>query len=285
MNPNQADFSPLSKRFFVHPSDDRLSSPVVGQGTMADYRRLSEYHYKAHPPATATRVLVLQYPQEDWRDRFGRLWDIPSETENGRSGFLAGVLVESLPSLSCAMREHALGQRYTHLPDTTSRATLLNREVRCISRVVIHPCLRGRGLAVRLVKAAIDSPTTRFTEALAAMGRVNPFFAKAGMQAYPRPSHEYDLRLIAAMQRIGLSAIDLAMLNHCRTHLDRQDESTQRWFRSELLRWHARNGGRSAARRSIHREDSAWKSAQERLLAEPVYYLTAAKTGPVAPPK
>lgn len=265
--------TPLAARLARCAQQDFLSALTIAPGGLDDYRRLAAYHYKAHLPATATRVLVMRYPSEDLGARFARIGQPSAATANPSDHLIVGVLVESLPGLSCAMREHALQGRYTNLPDTTSRAAMLNREVRCISRVVIHPCWRGLGLAVALVKASLASPMTRFTEALAAMGRVNPFFAKAGMRAYPRPSHEYDLRFMAVLKQIGLSAIDLSMLDRCRQIVAALDEEQRRWFAWELIRWHKRNGGRAASRRGINNPELAWKAAQERLLAEPVYYL------------
>src|SRR5205085_372514 len=101
-----------------------------------------------------------------------------------------GVLVRSLPQLCCQLRDLATGGRYRTLRRRDA-AVVLNREVRTISRVVIDPRVRGLGLAVRLVRHALThtSPAIHFTEALAAMGRVSPFFQHAGMTRYQRPLH------------------------------------------------------------------------------------------------
>lgn len=65
-----------------------------------------------------------------------------------------------------------------------SPIALLNAEVRCISRVIVHPSFRGLGIGVGLVRHALDTATTPYTEAIAAMGWVHPLFEKAGMEAF-----------------------------------------------------------------------------------------------------
>ncbi len=231
-------------------------------GTLTDYKGLKEHHYRADRPATATRVLTLVRSAHTATDRF---------TSTPARDQPVAVLLESLPSLSCTMRNYALNDRYGNWLTPRQQATLLNLEVRVISRVVVHPCWRGIGLAVRLVRAALQTPTTRYTEALAAMGRVNPFFQRAGMTAYPRPQHACDARLIQAMQSIGLNTVSLALTPQLSQRIKSLSTSTRDWFYKELYRWYRQNDGRSIA----HSTDPSThlQAARERLMLDPVYYL------------
>ena len=184
---------------------------------------------------------------------------------------MVAVLVESLPSLSCRMRDWATHDRYGgHLPPRP-RAMLLNAELRCISRVVVDPRWRGLGLAVRLVRDALASPTTPLTEAIAAMGRVNPFFERAGMTAYPRPTHAHDDRLIAALARAGIVARDLARTRWAWRQIQSLDPATRAWLLKELHRWYRQNAGRSAQHETDPRRQL--DVARQRLRLEPVYFL------------
>ena len=254
--------SSLASRFAALPAPHPADALRLRPGSLADYAALAEYHYKARKPATALRVLVL----EDRRPTVvGRFLSRPDQTK------VVAVLVESLPSLSCRMRDYALRDRYGGHLAPKPRAMLLNEEVRCISRVVVDPTWRGLGLAVRLVKSALAEPTTRYTEALAAMGKVNPFFERAGMTAYPRPAHAHDARLIAALARLGFAARDLATLEATWQRLEKRDEPDQRWFKKELHRWYRLNAGRAATHETDPRHQLV--VARERLLLEPVYYL------------
>ncbi len=231
-------------------------------GSLADYQTLKEHHYRADRPATATRVLALRCKSQSVTVRF-RGKPAGSQT--------VAVLIESLPSLSCTMRNWALRDRYGNWLEPRQRATLLNREVRVISRVVVHPCWRGIGLAVRLVKAALDQPTTIYTEALAAMGRVNPFFERAGMTAYPRPPHAFNARLNDAMRSVGLSPNCLASIEQTQSKIESLTQAQRDWFHRELYRWYRQNGGRSI----VHSTDPTihLHAARQRLLLDPVYYL------------
>jgi GNAT superfamily N-acetyltransferase len=72
--------------------------------------------------------------------------------------------------------------------------------VRTIARVVVVPRFRGIGLGVQLVRHALAHAQTRYVEALAVMGRVQPFFEKAGMQRFERPQGPAEVRLLAAVE-------------------------------------------------------------------------------------
>ncbi len=252
----------IQTRFKANRDARRIDGLELTPGDMADYNALKEHHYRAGRPATATRVLALRYTARSAADRF---------THQPAGRRTVAVLVESLPSLSCRMRNRALNDRYGSWLEPRQRAKLLNMEVRVISRVVVHPTWRGAGLAVRLVRAALADPTTVYTEAFAAMGRVNPFFERAGMTAYPRPTHAFDARLIDAMHSVGLSPNGLADTDQMHASIASFPPTKRDWFHNELYRWYRQNGGRGI----VHSTDPAvhLRTARQRLMLEPVYYL------------
>jgi GNAT superfamily N-acetyltransferase len=246
---------------------ERLS---MRAGSLRDYAALAEFHYLRHKPAGVKRVAVLEDGEPTVVGRY-----------LGRRGekTVVGVLVESLPALSCALRNVAVGERYAGWSDRGAAARLLNREVRCISRVVVHPQWRGLGLAVRLVKWALATKTTPITEALAAMGRVHPFFKLAGMREFRRWPLPRDQRLLDAMGSAGLEAWRLADVGGMTGWLGgtelttearrtrRSEEGVQTPQRAlvaaELRRW---AGGRLSVREQLEK-------ARAELLCEPVYYI------------
>ena len=65
----------------------------------------------------------------------------------------------------------------------------INAHVRTISRVIVHPQFRSLGIASQLVRRVLLDCPTRYVEAVAAMGAVHPFFARAGMTMV-EPVHE-----------------------------------------------------------------------------------------------
>ena len=161
---------------------------VIERGSRSDYEALSRFHYRAGPPATIAAVLRA--------------------VDHERS-LLGGVLVVSMPTLNGGWRELAWPGRYAGC-DRRELTARINRELRCISRVVIDPRVRGIGLAVKLVRAYLGAPLTPATEAIAQMGRVSPFFERAGMTAYPLPRQRRDARLADALfaRGVGLGGLD-----------------------------------------------------------------------------
>ena len=180
-------------------------------------------------------------------------------------GLRAGVIVESLPALACALRNIALPGRFHAAGDRGLGAALLNREMRTISRVVVHPVFRGVGLSVELVRHVLARPQTPCIEALAAMGRVHPFFQRAGMSAYDRPPLPDAVRLVAALEAEG---------RHPRDLVDMTAADLSPFPAAELL------GLASRARDQA----GALAEARIRLMSQPVYFLWCAaekSTGPV----
>jgi len=151
--------------------DEVLRWPI-NRGTIRDYHDLAGFHYLAKPPACHKRVYVVRRPQTG---RYRRWRDLASAD-------LAAVLVVSPPLLTVRGRNIATSGRYCGA-DRREAIRRLNREVECISRVIVHPTYRGSGLAERLVRHALATAQTPFVEALATMGRVHPFLEKAGMTA------------------------------------------------------------------------------------------------------
>ena len=175
------------------------------------------------------------------------------------------------------MRSFALNDRYRGL-DPATKAKLLNEEFRTISRVIIDPRFPGIGLARRLVEHALAHPESPYTESLAAMGAMNPFFERAGMMRYDPPAHPDDERLQQAIAVVGLKPQAFAstqfVANHCRTQLG---NSTRAWFFSELRHWQRRRGNSHKRKaKSIHDCEplSIIQSVRERLIFRPIYFLS-----------
>lgn len=235
----------------------------IKPGTVRDYDALARFHYRATRPATIDRVfrVVLRT-----RSAVGRFLNRKEEE------LTLGVLVVSRPHLSCAMRNVALSGRYLGL-DRTHAARLVNQEVRTISRVIVDPRCRGVGLAVRLVRRALEDATTPYTEAIAAMGRVHPFFERAGMMRFDPPVSREMSRFEAVLAQIECPAWTLASTRAVRARIDRLEQDRRDWFHAELRRF-ARTRGRGDQRKpSSLPFDETVRLARTRLWSQPVYYI------------
>jgi len=251
----------LRDRFHLaRPADLPDALPIL-PGSRADYLALKAHHYRPGNPATMTRILAIYDNAPTAADRF-----VPRDTVPRP----IAVLVESLPALSCRLREQALDGRYGHLRPKP-RAALLNQELRCISRVIVDPRWRGLGLAVRLVKHALHTATTSYTEALAVMGRVSPFFDRAGMTRYERPPLEVEQRALAALRYTGIEPNTLAVPAELERRIAALSDQARLLLMRELTRWYRGAAGRGIARQPELTDILA--AARDRLLARPIYYL------------
>ena len=145
--------------------------------------------------------------------------------------------------------------------------------MRTISRVIVDPRCRGVGLAVRLVRHALEDATTPYTEAIAAMGRVHPFFEKAGMVRFDPPVSREMSRFEAALAQIGCPPWTLASTRAVRARIDMIEQHRRDWFHAELTRF-ARTRGRGDQRKPCSLPfDETVRLARTRLWAQPIYYI------------
>lgn len=250
--------SPI-ERFHAFPKQKLEDRLTLRSGSYRDYQALAEHHYRAARPATFMRTLVLEYAQPTVVGRFLQRRDEKQ---------IAAVLVESLPSLGCRLRDVATARRYADLINVKQRARALNAEVRCISRVIVAPQWRGLGLAVRLVREALATATTPVTEAIAAMGNVHPFFERAGMTPFRAARSECDARLIAALQSVAMSELDLAMVDRFEQSIAALPTAPRQLVWRELQLWYRRTMLRPPA----DQRDMV-DAARRWLLCDAVYYV------------
>ena len=178
---------------------------ILDCGSRVDYRALRRFHYRAGDPAAVTDIFVIR----DLRPTAVGAWCGHRQTREP-----VGVLTRSMPVLNARLRDLATGHRYRGLAPA-ARARAVNRDCRMISRVIVDPRYRGRGLGVALVRHVLAHPASRFTEAFSVMGHLHPLFDRAGMRRYERPllpaherivdafrEHDLPLRWLACTSRI-----------------------------------------------------------------------------------
>ena len=154
----------------------------VEQGSLQDYKALSQFHYRAGHCPVPRKIFVLKRREE-----------------------VCGVIVYSYSS-----------------PMTFGRTKVwkgnlhqLQKELSTISRVVIHPKYRSVGLGVRLVRETLCEAGTACVEAVAVMARYNPFFEMAGMRkiAESKPSAAV-VEALGKLEALGFDASLLSGLSY-----------------------------------------------------------------------
>jgi GNAT superfamily N-acetyltransferase len=191
LKPNVHIHKRFGKEISVNYSPNRLNFECsvaremrVEEGVFADYKQLSQFHYRSCRCPPPRRVFVLKRKDE-----------------------LCGVIVYSYPSPATFGRSKVWHGSFNQLQE----------EVSSISRVVVHPKYRTIGLGVRLVRETLDRVGTPCVEAVAVMAKYNPFFEKAGMQkiAESEPNSRV-LRAIEQLQELGFNP---SMLGNAKLNL------------------------------------------------------------------
>jgi len=237
-----------------------LAGIRIQRGAREDWDRLAPLHYRSHHAGAVTDIFRVVHRAAGQRET------------------LVGVIVYSRSPLSLAARNRATGGRY-RVGRNLAAGRLVNEELRIVSRVVIAPNWRGLGLASRLVAETLPRVGTPYVEALAAMGRVHPFFEQAGMTAYPgAPGPAGSERLRSALEAVGLGrcarrsaeALDAALKSLAPAARRLAEREIERWARSYLAAKNHRSR-RPERRRMLD-------LVARHLDSAPVYYLWRSKS-------
>jgi ATPase subunit of ABC transporter with duplicated ATPase domains len=151
---------------------------TIEQGTTADYKALSQFHYRESRLPPPRKIFALK-----------------------RKGELCGVIVYGCASPMCFGRAKVW----------KGNIQRLNAEVSAISRVVVHPKYRSIGLGEKLVAETLAFAGTVHVETVAVMAKYNPFFERAGMHkvAESKPSRHVAAALVKLVE-IGFDPILLS---------------------------------------------------------------------------
>lgn len=159
----------------------------VVRGEPADYKPFAAYHYRDEKPTAIKAVFVLR----------------PKRSLGSFGTKPAGVIVYCMPNPRVELRNVATNGLFANL-DRQTELALINRNIRCIARLVIEPRFRGIGLATRLVRETMAQMEVPIVEALGVMCTVNPFLQRAGMQGFaPRVPVEH-VQLVEALSAVGI---------------------------------------------------------------------------------
>ncbi len=128
----------------------------IERGCKRDYDAFASMHYRATDElGFVDKVFVLR---------------------DGAGGEPVGIVVYAHAPLELSMRNRVTNGLFARNPKR------VNRSLRILRRLVIHPDLRGCGIGHYLVKKTLPMVGTEYVECLASMGEVNPVFEKAGMR-------------------------------------------------------------------------------------------------------
>jgi hypothetical protein len=220
-------------------------------GCRDDYEKLAHYHYRDSKLGSYTAMFALKSAQSDRLRR---------QT--------VGVIVYKMPTPGAELRNVATGGLFTGF-DRSTQLVLLNKNIRCINRVIIEPRFRSLGLASRLVRETMPKINVPIIEAMAVMGLVNPFFEKAGMKAFTGKIQARCVRLVEALSMVGIERQELIDPQKVQRELDRLPAASAEFIELEIYRFLQSYGSHRYSQAGLERT----RYILGKLTARPLYYI------------
>jgi hypothetical protein len=219
------------------------------QGDFEDYKKLARLHYRDSRPGAYTAIFVIK----------------PVKTLSTEP---VGVIVYTMPSAGAELRNVATDNFFTGF-DRKTRLALINKNIRCISRVIIEPRFRGLGLASRLVRETMPEMDVPIVEAMAVMGMVNPFFEKAGMKAFTGKMPTRCIQLVEAFSAVGIEEEELIDAESVQRKIEQLGQREGKFIESEIGRFLQSYGKRHYEKTGVERT----RFVLSKLTYRPVYYI------------
>lgn len=225
----------------------------IVRGGGDDYRQLSHFHYRSGRLGPYAAIFALRAKGKLAR-RLGKK--------------AVGVIVYTMPLGCLELRNAALGSIFSGL-DRRTYLWLINRNIRSISRVIIEPRFRGLGLASQLVRETMPKMDVPFVEGMAVMGRVNPFFEKAGMVPYKAERSWRCSALIEAFSLVGIEERELIDPEGVQEKLKRLGGKEAKFIEFQTGKFLQGYGSRTGMGSGLERTAYVLSKLGER----PVYYI------------
>ncbi len=214
-------------------------------GDISDYKRLACYHYLEDRPGPFVAVFAMRRGVET-----------------------IGVIVYTMPSIGLELRNAATGDIFAGF-DVKTQMALINKNVRCIGRVIIEPRFRGLGLASRLVRETMPKMDVPIVEAMAVMGVVNPFFEKAGMRAYTAAIARRCVQMTEAFSFVGIETNEPADTRKVQQKIEDLKKPKSDFIEFEIRKFLQSYGRRGKMAASLERT----RFVLSKLALRPVYYI------------
>ncbi len=215
----------------------------IEPGSKRDYESLAAMHYRnTEELGFVDKVFVLR---------------------EGESGEILGIVVYSHAALELALRNEATNGWFSRNPRR------VNRHLRVLRRLVIHPDVRGCGLGHHLVRETMPRIGTNFIECLATMGEYNPVFEKAGMTRVGQ--YASDPKRSAALN--ALRAMDVDPRQHDFAECVARQRRVRAIVAGVVHDWYAGTTAGGEARVARQSPEFLARTFRGLVGARPVYYL------------
>ncbi|MBN1765497.1 MAG: hypothetical protein JW860_09595 [Sedimentisphaerales bacterium] len=248
----------------------------IQQTDISDWHELAGFHHRRQL-GLADKIFSLRIHKEHINELDNKTMRDFFKDSPDRS---VGVIVYGMPVANLALRNLATANRYTGWGSNRVCLELLNREIRCIHRVVIHPAFRRMGLACHLVSQTLPQAGTALVEAITTLNSGSRLFARAGMTRYERPLAQTAIQLQEAFHHVGIDIRQLVypheIIKEIHTLAKSKKQFLVRQIRQYAQRFNRRLRLPSYDTAGNPADLSAYLSvAREHLFSNPVYFLWA----------
>ncbi|MFA6187137.1 MAG: hypothetical protein WC770_08005 [Phycisphaerae bacterium] len=225
----------------------------IVEGTIADYKPLARFHYRAGRVGAVARVYKI----------------VDTHPMRGLIEPVVGVIIYTMPVINVQMRNAATGGLFCKL-GRGAALDFINANVRTIGRVVIEPRYRSLGLAHWLIEETICLLDMPYVEALAVMGKVNPFFQKAGMMKFEAAESLRSVKMKQALSVVGIEERDFVDIERVHGKLQVLRPKGKAFIEKEIAGFLAAYGRRG---RNLPDCEMRTEFILSKLADRPVYYL------------
>jgi len=217
----------------------------IVEGSLDDYKKLCRWHYRDGGVRAYAAIFALKL---------------------GLSSI--GVIVYTMPCAALELRNIATGGLFCGFGKDV-QMSLINKNIRCIGRVIIEPRFRGLGLASRLVRETMVKVGVPIVEGLAVMGKVNSFFEKAGMAKLEAKMPARCIQLIEAFSLVGIEGQLLIDSDRVHRKIEQLCAERKGFIESQIICFLQSYGKRRYMEAGIERTEYVLS----KLTARPVYYI------------
>ncbi len=225
----------------------------IAPATTQDYRQLAHYHYLDDDPGPIVAAFALKPVS-----RLARM--LRSRP--------VGIIVYTLPIPEMRLRSLATRDFFSGF-DRNTKISLINKTIRRIARVIVDPRFRALGLASRLVRETMPKLKVPIIEALAVMGKANPFFEKAGMQPFTAPQSPPIVEFVEVMHLVGIRETEFVDPRKVQEKLDTLSTSEAQLIESSAKRFLKGHGDRLNMPPGLDRT----RYILSRIAFTPIYYI------------
>ncbi len=220
---------------------------------LAEYNYLSRFHYRQSFACPHVAIYAMK----------------DTHPARARVSPVIGVIVYTMPTAHVELRNVATGGVFCGFGDRRLQLQMVNKYIRCISRVIIEPRYRGLGLASRLVAETMPKLGVPFIEAMAVMGMVHPFFEKAGMKRYQAKPAARSVQLVEALGTVGIDEQEFIDPHVIQDKFDRLTGCEAEFIERQMSDFLQAYGKRSRMPPGIERT----RYVLSKLTVRPVYYI------------